>query len=186
MTKSRTEAEMPSPDYLRQVLRCDPDTGMLFWRTKPRNMFNTDRDHKWWNTMFSGKRAFTSINSRGYITGGLDYKTYLAHRVIWAIAHGEWPGEYIDHINGDRTDNRLTNLRCATPCQNQYNRVAVQSNNKSGFRGVSWNKTARKWQAAIKIGGVNKYLGSFDRPEEASAAYRKAAGPIHDKFARKP
>jgi len=99
------------------------------------------------------------------------------------------PGEIIDHINRNSLDNRKCNLRKCSNSQNQWNTVK-QKNNKSGFKGVYWNKEKEKWQAQISFGKdavgkqVTFYLGRFDNVLEAAAAYDKKAKELHGKFAR--
>lgn len=108
----------------------------------------------------------------------VDGKLYHAHRLAWFWMTGEWPKDQINHINGVRDDNRWDNLREATRSQNQQNRK-VNSNNKSGYMGVSWQRRAGKWVAHIKIAGCNRYLGLFTTPEDAHAAYLAAKAEHH-------
>ena len=106
----------------------------------------------------------------------------LAHRVAWVMTHGEWPKEMIDHINGDRSDNRLCNLRQATRSQNLIN-SKLSSRNSSGFRGVSWCSAKQKWDARIYSATKLRLLGRFKTKEEAIAAYAAAAAELHGDFA---
>ena len=92
-------------------------------------------------------------------------------------------GMVVDHINGDGLDNRRANLRLATSAGNAHNR-RINKNNLSGFKGVRWNKAAQKWQAQIALGGKDHYLGLFDAPEAAHAAYVEAATRLHGDFAK--
>lgn len=151
---------LPCPTVLRQLLRYDPETGKLFWRS------NQSRKCR------AGSQAFTSMGSHGYFQGGVGGEKYLAHRVIWAMHAGEWPVE-IDHINGDRSDNRLSNLRNVTRSGNMKNQ-RLSTANTSGFIGVSRFKRDNKWQAKIMVARKCIFLGLFDTPEAAVAA-RKAA-----------
>lgn len=106
----------------------------------------------------------------------------MEHRLAWFLHYGEWPTCQVDHINGDRHDNRISNLRLASSSENQRNRKRPK-NNTSGYKGVSWIEHYQMWQATIKFDGKNKYLGRFDTPEEASDAYNKAALRHHGEFA---
>lgn len=111
--------------------------------------------------------------------------TVVLHRIILErkINRCLLPGELVDHIDGDRLNNRRSNLRVATQSQNQFNRSKPR-NNTSGFKGVSWKKSHKSWQAIIKVHGKHIHLGYFDIPEEAHAAYMKAACKYAGQYAR--
>lgn len=168
---------LPTPEELRQLLRYEPETGRLYWLPRPSEMFKTERDTNAWNTRYAGREAFLSPHSDGYRQGRIHERKYLAHRVAYAIHHGEWPPEDIDHINGVCDDNRIENLRAVSRTVNNRNRN-MQTNNKSGVNGVNWHKTAKKWMARIYLGGMQKSLGYFDSLDDAVAA-RKAAEVGH-------
>ena len=153
-------------NYLRKRLRYEPDTGKFFWLDYEGKSQN-------WRTRYVGKEAFTTDNGAGYRQGCIDSGLYLAHRVAYAIYHGEWPTDQIDHINGVKADNRITNLRIVTNQENCRN-VSMRGDNTSGVTGVYWHKNGQKWCARIKIDGKYIHLGLFDTLEEA-AAVRKAA-----------
>ena len=104
------------------------------------------------------------------------------HRICWLIATGEIPIQ-IDHINQIRNDNRLCNLRAANNSQNSMNKK-IQSNNTTGFKGVSFHKKSNKFCAKICLNGNRKSLGYFQTAEQAHQAYVKALGELHGKFAR--
>lgn len=109
-------------------------------------------------------------------------KTYREHRVIFAIVEGRWPAAEVDHDNNIRDDNRWLNLREATPTQNRQNQIWP---NQHGAKGIDFHKPTGKWRARIHIAkGKRKYLGSFDTPEAAHAAYKAAAEKLHGEFAR--
>jgi hypothetical protein len=124
-----------------------------------------------------------SWSGPGYLGTMIDGRNYLNHRLAWFYVTGRWPDAEIDHVNGDKTDNRLSNLREATPSENKRNRV-TQVNNTSGFKGVYWNKAAGKWRAQIYDNGKSYHLGHFDIAEEAYTAYCNAAKLMHREFAR--
>jgi hypothetical protein len=105
--------------------------------------------------------------------GRIDARGYLAHRVVWALVHGAWPQKQIDHIDHDRTNNRVENLRIVGHQENHRN-TTLRKNNASGFMGVSWYKAGEKWTAYIMIDRVKKHLGCFDALEDAVAARRAA------------
>ena len=106
----------------------------------------------------------------------------LEHRVAWFLHYGEWPCRQIDHVNGNRSDNRIANLRLATNSENVCNR-GKPKNNTSGFKGVSWNSGRRAWLATIRRKGSNKNLGYFATREAAADAYNRAALKYHGEFA---
>jgi hypothetical protein len=110
-------------------------------------------------------------------------RRFQAHRLAWLYVYGEWPNGAIDHINRDPGDNRISNLRLATPTQNNANR-ARPACNTSGVKGVSWIGKSRKWQAQITVHGRQKYLGRFSEKDLAVQAYRKAASAYFGEFAR--
>lgn len=165
---------MSNIDYLRQRLDYDPDTGSLTWCF-------CDARPSCWNARYAGKSAFAGTDKDGYRKGKVDGASYFAHRVAFAIFHGYWPSETIDHINGEKSDNRIANLREASRSQNQQNRPK-QKNNTSGFKGVTRHRSG--WMAKIKLNGKTHYVGLYSTPELASVAYDVAAKTMHGDFAR--
>ena len=123
-----------------------------------------------------------SNSKKGYIHMTLKGKTYQAHRLIFLWHLGYLP-PMLDHINGNGRDNRIENLREATPNQNQHNRC-INKNNTSGHKGVVWNKTQNKWQAKCKNNGVYKHLGYFSSIDDASEVVAKYRVATHGKFAK--
>lgn len=174
---------LPSPEVLRQLLRYEPETGKLFWKERGPEWFQgreTPAEYiaARWNSKNAGNPALNCISSLGYKKGAVLDIPVMAHRVIWAIEHGHWPEFDIDHINGDRSDNRDCNLREATRAENLQN-VSLSPRNKSGFPGVSWCSTRKKWGAKICKDKVYINLGRFDRIEDAAEAYRQAKSKLH-------
>ena len=105
----------------------------------------------------------------GYLWVRFGPKVVAVHRVAWLLVHGVWPERHIDHVSGDGEDNRLCNLRAATPPQNMAN-IGPMRNNTSGFKGVS--RHHGRWRATCRVGpGGAKHLGYFDSREDAAAAY---------------
>lgn len=106
----------------------------------------------------------------------------IEHRAIWAVVHGKCPDMHIDHIDGDKLNNRIENLRICTHNQNQHNQ-GIRSSNKSGYKGVSWMKSAKKWQAQICCNSKVTHLGLYTNKIEAAKAYDEAAKKLHGDFA---
>lgn len=169
--------QLPSQDGLRQLLNYDPETGKLFWKERGPEWFSSGRlsaekTAAWWNKRFSGKEAFTAIDAHGYHSGGIFRAIYAAHRIAWIHVHGSISGE-IDHINGDKADNRLCNLRDVTRVTNMRNKPQ-NSNNVTGVVGVFWHSASGKWAAKIGVGMKSLHLGVFPTFEEAVAARKDA------------
>ena len=141
---------------------------------------------KWAKSRVNGKvkigRKAGCLHPDGYIKIRLFDRMYRCARLAVLYMTGEFP-EAVDHQNLNRADDRWENLRVATRSQNQYNRP-IQSNNKCGFKGVFWNRQARKWQAQIGTANKSIYLGRYPTPEEAHEAYVTAAKTLHGEFAR--
>ena len=169
---------LPTQAELRQLLNYDPETGVLTWRERPLHLCSgrteAHRRRGWliWNAKYPGTVA--GANAAGYIQIKVFDRNFPAHRIIWVMVHGWWP-ECIDHINGDPSDNRLNNLRSATPEINQRNQK-THSTNTSGRTGVSWNRFRECWVAQIKVHGTSIYLGSFDDFGAAVSARVAAEG----------
>lgn len=156
---------MLTADRLREELSYDAETG-LFTRLK---------------TEF-GKRAGQLAGTRtshGYVQIKVaGYLTY-AHRLAWLYVYGTLPSGEVDHINGDRSDNRLCNLRDVTTQTNAENRRSPGRNNKSGFLGVSWDAQRGKWKAGIVINGRWKHIGFDEDPAVAHEMYVSAKRQHH-------
>ena len=170
---------MPSvidPTILKKLLRYDGDTGKLFWLPRDQSFFKTLRAYRAWNTRYAGTEAFTAIKpgyNQGYNIGNIFDKTYRAHRVVFALIHGRWPTDHLDHIDGNRTNNRIDNLREVSNMVNHQN-MKMFSTNTSEQTGVSWDESRQKWAAQIVVSGKNKHLGRFDMKDEAVAARAEA------------
>jgi len=161
-------SEEISIETLRELLVLDASTGRLFWRERARKWFPSDRAWAAWNARYAGMETFTRVGHWGYRLGSIFNRGYRAHRVAWAIFYGEWPQE-IDHINHNRADNRISNLRSVSHQENNQNR-GRHRNNTSGVTGVEWNAAEGKWQARITIGGKARRLGLFVHFSDAVAA----------------
>lgn len=156
-------------DDLRAILRYEEDTGLFYWRSP--------RCQRW------AIRPAGTWHPRGYRAITVFEKRYLIHRLAWFYVHGEWP-EQIDHINGVRDDNRLSNLRPATQAQNNAN-SARRKDNTSGAKGVYFCKQHDRWTARIKPpDGKRLSLGFYKTADEAALAYAEAAKVHFGEYAR--
>lgn len=153
---------------LRDVIRYDKKTGHLIW-LKDNGRAKAGHPAGW-------------KKSNGYIEVGVLGARYKAHRLVWLLTYGCLPTVDIDHINGDRADNRLANPRLANRHQNNWN-TARPCTNKSGVKGVSFHKMSRKWSAYINRDNRQIHLGLFETIEAAEAAIRQARVAMHGEFA---
>ena len=155
-------------DLLNELFDYDKETGDLIWKACKSRRVKVGA--------IAG-----SLESNGYKRLKINFKSYLVHRIVFLMHKGYLP-KTIDHINGDRLDNRIENLRAVTANQNQHNRK-LNSNSTSGFKGVSWCKRDNKWKATIKLEGKRINLGRFNTIEEADAVVRAAREELHGTFA---
>jgi hypothetical protein len=130
--------------------------------------------------VFTHKNGKTAGNKNlhGYVRIGFDGKTHSAHRLAWLYVYGEFPKGHLDHINGIRHDNRISNLREVSMSGNSMNQRKAHSHNSTGFLGVS--RMRNKFSAVICINGVQKYLGIFDTPSEAHSVYLFHKRKLHE------
>jgi hypothetical protein len=161
---------LPPVEYLRQRLRYEPETGKLYWR-------ECTSMPKMWNTTYAGTKALAFVGNNGRYMGRIQYRAYQAHRVVWAIVHGEDPNGEIDHIDHNPLNNRIENLRVVSHQENHRN-TPHRKNNTSGSMGVSWFAATSRWSAYIMVDGRKIHLGYFLDKQEAIAA-RKAAEALY-------
>lgn len=161
--------KLPSLKRVNELLSFDPETGVFTWNEKPCRGWRKGDD------LTAGR-----VLENGYIRIVIDRENYMAHRLAWLVSTGREPYDQIDHINGNRADNRIANLREATGSENQQNHP-VHVNNASGYPGVSFNRRKKKWKAQIKVKGNIRHLGWHDDPKDAASAYH-AAKAEHHKF----
>lgn len=150
---------LPPQDTLLSLLDYSPETGLLKWKSRPELKFGDSS----WNATYSGKPALNSMNRLGYNAGSLNRKAVLAHRVIWKLWHGEDPQE-IDHINGIRSDNRISNLRSVDRGENMKNKK-TRKDSPLGLTGISTRNG--KFRAVIRNNGTLHYLGTFPNIDDA-------------------
>ena len=158
-----------SIEVLRERFAYDPKTGVVTYATRCGNCLK-------------GMRAGSVKSESGYRIIKIGKKELREHRVIFVLMKGQWPTDCMDHINGDRTDNRWENLREATQTQNRWNGKGFSSR-KARAKGVHFHQKSGKWQAKIGFGGVMHQLGFFETHDEAAAARKKAACEMYGEFA---
>lgn len=157
-------------DFVRKMLYYNKRTGVFLWKQAPSSWYET------------GKRADRK-GTGGYRVIRLNKRDYFVHRIAWLYVTGSWPRFFIDHLNGKRADNRWTNLREATLVENLYNQKRSK-NNKSGIKGVSWDKRRKKWRAVLVYNRGFKHLGYYEKKADAGFAYVKAAKEYFKNFWR--
>lgn len=160
---------MITQEYLKSILCYDKNLGLFFWVNKK-------------GRVKAGSVA-GYINSLGYNYIQIDGKMHCAHRLAWLYVYGYLPNDEIDHINGNASDNRIANLREANRAQNTHNeRLSIT--NKSGVKGVCWDKSRSKWMATCSANGKQYHLGRFDKIEDAEKIVMdfrmKAHGDFHN------
>lgn len=164
-----------TPEQVRTLLDFNVESGELRWTSAASQGRLTNR--------IAG-----AMGNTGYRQIFIGRKGYLAHRLIWAIVHGEWPESDIDHIDGNRANNALTNLRLVTKAQNMQNLAVTGKKTASGLAGACYvpggKRRRDRWEARIKVKGVVTYLGHFKSPEEAHQAYLGAKAQLHPYFSR--
>lgn len=153
---------MLKADRVRELLNYNPETGVF--------------------TKASTNESIGRVGWKGYVYIDVDGKPYRAHQLAWLHAHGEWPEKLLDHKDGDKENNRISNLRNATNRQNRFNDKGHPRKNDLP-RGVRKNSMNGRFRAEIKINGKSKNLGTFDTPEDASEFYQLAADMLHGEFA---
>lgn len=173
MTDDTSETRIPpSVQRLKHLLACDFERGILVWKNASNPMGRGG------GKQYIGKVA-GGAHPSGYIYIAVDGKKYGAHRIVWAMAHGEWQpdGLHIDHIDGNPANNELKNLRLATRSQNQANRRS------QGTKGVRLHACG-KWEARLTAAGTKIYLGLHATMADAKEAYDSAAREHFEEFAR--
>ena len=122
-----------------------------------------------------------SVSNRGYVVVQVGGKRYLAHRIIWLLLNGQMP-VMIDHIDGNKQNNLIENLREVDNTLNHWNEQK-RSTNKSGYKGVWWHKQSRRWEAACRVNSKQITIGRFERIEDAVEAVRKFREQQHGEYA---
>jgi hypothetical protein len=156
--------------YIQTSLDYDEETGLLYWKERPRHHFKRKLEFNRFNNKFAGLCA-GCVKPNGYVHLTINHCTYSAHRICWALYYGCHPTEIIDHIDGNKANNRIANLRLVSHEENAKNRP-LSSRNKSGVSGVGFYEG--RWQVTIGVDRTVKYLGVFRDKDEAIAARMQA------------
>lgn len=178
MAEPQPTREMPTAEDVRKLLHYDPETGVFRWRPRTAAMFKAGRRHSAehraenWNAQHAGEIAGATHPS-GYQSVRIGSARYYLHRVGWLLVHDTWPDGEIDHVDHDRGNNRIANLRAVDRRGNGTNASRAR-NNASGTTGVSWKADKCRWRSEIKVRGRKIHLGYFTEFDDAVAA-RKAA-----------
>lgn len=160
---------MLTVERLKSLLTYDPDAGRFFWKASPRRR------------AIDGEAG--TVNTGGYRQICIDQKIYKAHRLAWFYAYGVWPKNQIDHINGQRDDNRLGNLREADFSQNQAN-AKKRALSENPAKGVTLHKASGLWNARVTKGRRVVYCEYFSSIDDAKSAYKENAEKYFGVFAR--
>lgn len=162
-------------EKLFELMSYNPDSGIFIWKHR-------ENVGKEWNSRCAGKASGT-LSSIGYVFLTINGKKYYAHRMAWLYVHGFFPIVDIDHINMNRSDNRICNLRLATKSENMWN-TQKRVRNTSGYKGVGFNKLVGKWEAKIMRHRKRIFFGYHETPEQAAAAIAAGVRELDGVFAR--
>ncbi len=169
-----TKQDVLTKDHLHKVFEYRDGVIVRRWDEKKSHRINY---------RFAGKEA-GAVAKVGYRLISIGKFREYAHRIVWIMHNGAIPYQYeIDHVNGDKLDNRIENLRLATRGQNSMNKVA-QINNTSGCKGVVWDSSIHRWRARLQKDGRMKYLGIYSDKSDAITAVMRAIHVEHGDFAR--
>lgn len=159
---------MITQEFIKSILHYEQETGVFKWISRTSNRINI-------GDIAGSNKSF------GYRQIKVSGKLYCAHRLAFLYVFGRFPLYELDHINGNVSDNRISNLREASRQENMKNR-GLYANNSSGYKGVYFMKSNKRWISAARLNGKNNYLGAFKSALEASNAYQDFAKKHHGEF----
>ena len=151
---------MITQSELKEVLSYDEMTGQFVWINPKTNRLKIGDVAGW-------------LNNKGYLHIKIGKASYKCHRLAWLYVYGEFPDGQLDHVNGNKNDNRINNLRSVSNKENGENRK-LHSSNTSGHRGISWNKKSNKWTATVRHLGQLHHIGQYSVLEDAVKAVKEA------------
>lgn len=158
---------------LKKFILLDVETGTIFWKDRVLEDFPSKKTWLSFQSRFAGKRCGTYKAPDGYYRVTVNKTVQLVHRIIWALYYGEWPAKQLDHIDGDTTNNKISNLREVTGQQNQANSKSTKGS--SIYKGVHWCNTSKRWVAKLMFNYKNVFTKHCNTEEEAAIAYNEAA-----------
>jgi hypothetical protein len=161
--------KLPDLCVINDLINYDSETGIFTWKKDRRNSIKKGDTLK-------------QVDSKGYPRVKIDGERYLLHRIAYYLYYGEEP-EFIDHINNNRSDNRIDNLRACTLSQNGFN-VGLSPKSTTGVKGVTWSKASKKYQCTLKVKGKSYYFGMYDDLELAELVAMEARNKFHGSFSR--
>lgn len=168
--------ELPSPEYLKECIEYDIETGECFWKIRDISHFKNQRICNMWNTRFAGT-PINGLGSSGKICLNLDNRTYTLHRLIFKMHYGRDPNKYLKHKDNNSFNNKIDNLY-----EDDNNAIggnrATPKHNTSGLTGATYKQAKKKWISEITYKSKRYYIGSFDTAEEAHQAYLKTSGEL--------
>lgn len=168
MTSRKRTREELTGERLREVLECDPKSGIFRWKVSPNNFVKV------------GSVAGSINPVEGYLQIQIDGNKYRAHRLVWLYVHGTWPTRLLDHVDTIRHHDWIDNLRLATKSQNNSN-SNIRKTSTSPYKGIT--RCGRRWAAQIAFDGRKIHIGVYATPEDAHAAYVARAKDLFGEFA---
>lgn len=174
---------LPNLDFLFECFLVDQSSGFIFWKQRPLSHFVSQKAHATWNGKYPGKKPGTLYPS-GYVGVTINRIRYYVHRITYYMATETDPMELeIDHIDRNKSNNSVSNLRIATSSQNHCNSSGATKRSKSGVRGVHWHGIGKKWTATVKVQGKSTHLGLFANLEDAKRVVKAERNKHYGEFA---
>lgn len=155
-------------EEVSRLLAYEPETGILRWVKSPNSRIKV-------SSKAGSKSGF------GYVKLKINRKEYFAHRIAWLLHYGHWPSGQIDHIDNDRANNAIANLRVCTASQNQRNQK-IRRSNSSGIKGVYWDANLGKWKVQVRGDGRIQYGGHYTSISDAECAARDLRIRLHGDY----